>query len=540
MESTSASRAAARSARRATQLARTEARQRAKKGALPDLVSASTSGDSEGDRREWDRARIQAELFRGTRGTGARLPRHIILDREMLVQACTRRTKYKCQCDRCHRGDGANPPPDGTDPPPPDGTDPPTNGAEPTHGADPPPDGTDPPPDGTDPPPDGAGPTTWKHDTGHSWPPDLTGVHPPQSWQPEGAAEDVRDSDADDNRTRVPNLEKHIASGHNPTEATIALTLPAAPVAEPIPYEAATEQGKRQGVGSVTSSSDCTCETVPAQNINGRRPYAPRWSRTNRKPGADVYIYSNTSTTGSVSIAGQAHAAAGTPDDNGKTRTPGEARTYSTDSGQSDGNDEGWEAFYERVRLLDPRERKPTQPAQPRYLKQYVSTIRYGLNPYVDQSIDNVDEDIEAINTMLEKLSELQLDGAASPGSPGSGKAVALAREVGRTSNAINRRHVALSRALSTAANTADMYRCRIIDMEGDHLGGGIHNRTRPYMDEPVAAAVIPRTVVAVPMPPYVKVPDSPDQATDARKTRPVHRPCALHTQRSAPRTSSS
>ena len=57
MGSINANRAEARTARKIAKKARAEARQKAKRGVMPDLISASTSGDSDSDQGGGDRFR---------------------------------------------------------------------------------------------------------------------------------------------------------------------------------------------------------------------------------------------------------------------------------------------------------------------------------------------------------------------------------------------------------------------------------------------------------------------------------------------------
>ena len=62
----------------------------------------------------------------------------------------------------------------------------------------------------------------------------------------------------------------------------------------------------------------------------------------------------------------------------------------------------------------------------------------------------------------------------------------------------IRRAHIVLNLCMETADMTAAMYRCGITDMGKEHRGGGVDNRTMPYVGVPVVARAMPTATVGV------------------------------------------
>ena len=176
----------------------------------------------------------------------------------------------------------------------------------------------------------------------------------------------------------------------------------------------------------------------------------------------------------------------------------------------------GWQEFYASARALDNRQQ--AQRARPYYVGRHHSIVAHGVNPTVDRTVSMVDKDTDDLNSMLERLATLQVSGAASPGSPTKKSATTTDREVDKIVRAVRRQYTILNRSVEVANMTADMYLCGLRNFESEHRGGGVHNRTRPFVGEPLVAREMARTVIATPMQPLTAEADSETrQATTPR-----------------------
>ena len=302
--------------------------------------------------------------------------------------------------------------------------------------------------------------------------------------------------------------------------------------------EATREQGS---ISSSSGGSDCTSSTVPPRNAGGQRVYTRHGPPAAAARRVDAYMFTS-SPTGSVEDGGPGvtnrsishesrvptrseprgpHAAMEDRGCDDETSQPVSARHNS-----------GWQEFYEGVRTLDSRQ--PVERARPHYVRRHYSRVPYGVNATVDRYASYVDADTDVLNALLERLDTLHLNGAASPGSPDRKAATGVDKEVDKIVRAIRRQHTILNRSVEVANSTVDMYLCNIRNFESEHWGGGVDNRTRPFLGEPSVAREMARAVIATPMHPVTDAdleahltttPVSPPEDAAVRETGPFTSP---------------
>ena len=289
-------------------------------------------------------------------------------------------------------------------------------------------------------------------------------------------------------------------------------------------------KGPDEPTGSVSSGSDCTLDTFPTgferEKLRAARRGLPRPTAER----ASAYVYA-TSPSGSVCTGkGVTAKAVGTEPpqcpEQGIRREPSSAASDSDQPSDTTGSqDTGevrarranleWTEFYEHVRVLDSRQSE-TPLARPHYISNYRSTVPYGADPTVDATTDRVDKAIEALNELLEQLADLQANGAPSPGTPGGD--TKTSKKVTKLGRDIRRAHIILNLCMETADMTAAMFRCGITNMRKEHQGGGVNNRTMPYVGVPVVARAMPAaTVGAKILVDLTEGPESPASPAQAR-----------------------
>ena len=252
--------------------------------------------------------------------------------------------------------------------------------------------------------------------------------------------------------------------------------------------------------GSISSSSggsDCTSATIPPRDARGQRARAGHWPPAPVGRRADAYIFAS-SPTGSVDMRRD-----GGP---GVTTTSRQPHATSEDEGSSEETREpegsphnaGWQEFYASARALDNRQQ--AQQARPHYVGRHHSIVAHGVDRTVDRTVAMVDKDTDDLNSMLERLATPQVSGAPSLGSPDKKAVTTTDKEVDRIVRAVRRQYTILNRSVEVANMTADMYLCGLRNYQSEHWGGGVHNRTRPFVGEPLVAREMARTVIASPM----------------------------------------